>query len=110
MDRFQTYDAGLTAFLRTFWEEKMVSQHLEKLRTLSQETLLVEDYVARFCMLLQRVPPAQQPAQEVVNDYFLWGLIQDLWSSLATVDKAATPLKDIINDAIRAGESLAEDT
>ena len=52
VDHFATFDAGSKAFLRCFWVEKTISQHLEKLRTLEQKRHTVEDYAARFNMLL----------------------------------------------------------
>ncbi|MCO5603477.1 hypothetical protein L7F22_057627 [Adiantum nelumboides] len=56
-DHFQTYDEGSRVFLRRFkTAEKTVPQHLEKLRTLKQKLLPMEDNAAKFWMLLQRVP------------------------------------------------------
>lgn len=63
VDHFQDYDVVRVAFLRHFWVEKIVVQNLEKLRTLKQGKLTSEESVARF-------PQSQQPAQEVLNDYF----------------------------------------
>ena len=75
VDHFTTFDDGSKAFLRRFWVEKTVSQHLEKLRTLQQKKLTVEDYAAKFNMLLQRIPQTSQLADEILNDYFLRGLV-----------------------------------
>lgn len=86
--------------------EKTVAQNLERLQILEQGKRSAKDYAARFCVLMQRVPVAQHPAQEVMNDYFLKGLSKDLWTALATVDKVNTPLADVIAQAILAGELL----
>ena len=104
-DHFLTYDAVKTAFLI----EKTVSQNLEKLWILKQKKRNAEEYAARFRVLLQRVPVAQQPAQEVLNNYFMKGLIKDLRTALAMVDKVNTPLPDVIAMAVLAGESLEDD-
>ena len=108
-DHFLTYDAVRTAFLRRFRIEKTVAQNLEKLRTLKQGKRTAEEYAARFRVMLQRVPQAQHPALEVLNDYFLKGLSKDLRTALATVDKVNTALADVIAMAMLAGESLEDD-
>lgn len=58
--------------------------------------MTMEDYAACYQMLLQRVLQPQRPAQELLNDYFLRGLAKNLQTILATVDKVATHLADVI--------------
>ena len=109
VDHFTTFDEGSNAFLRRFRVEKTISQHIEKLRTLEQKRHTVEDYAARFNMLLQRIPAASQPTDEILNDYFLRGLARNLWTALATLDKSTTTLDNVKQQAILAGETLLGD-
>ena len=87
----------------------MVAQTLERLRVLEQGKRLTEDYAAKFWVLMQRAPAAQRSLQAVLNDYFCKGLIKDLCTALAMVEKLNTPLEDVIAQSILVGESLEGD-